>query len=342
MTLVVLTDDVGRQGLGWTEDGTGAARLMIERHLRRFVVGASPFDVERLWDVMYRASIPYGRAGAAIEAISAVDIALWDLMGHTAGQPVYVLLGGAVRERVRVYASALHPVGPDRVAAEVRAYVAAGYTTVKGRFPAGPADGLAGMRANEDHVRTMREAAGPGVDVACDAYMGWDATYAKRMCRMLERYEPAWIEEPVIPDDVEGYARIRRATRIPISGGEHEFSRWGFARLFEAEALDIAQPDLHRCGGFTEGRRIAAMASARGLPVINHTYSLPHVHFSMATPNCPMLEHFPEPCWAEPLPARRPLFVGEPEVHGNAVRPPDRPGLGVTLDRERLAELLRA
>jgi L-alanine-DL-glutamate epimerase-like enolase superfamily enzyme len=188
----------------------------------------------------------------------------------------------------------------------------------------------------------MREAAGPGVDVACDAYMGWDATYAKAMCRMLERYEPAWIEEPVIPDDVEGYARIRRATAIPISGGEHEFSRWGFERLFEAEALDIAQPDLHRCGGFTEGRRIAAMASARGLPVINHTYSLPHVHFSMATPNCPMLEHFPEPCWADPLPPRRPLFVGEPEVRGDTVRPLDRPGLGVTLDRDRLAELLRA
>ncbi len=342
MTLVVLTDDEGRQGLGWTEDGTGAARLMIEQHLRRFVVGESPFDVERLWDVMYRASIPYGRAGAALEAISALDIALWDLMGRATGKPVYALLGGAVRESVRLYASALHPVGADRVAAEVRGYVAAGYTTVKGRFPAGPADGLAGMRANADHVRVMREAAGPGVDVACDAYMGWDATYAKTMCRMLERYEPAWIEEPVIPDDVEGYARIRRATAIPISGGEHEFSRWGFERLFEAGALDIAQPDLHRCGGFTEGRRIAAMASARGLPVINHTYSLPHVHFSMATPNCPMLEHFPEPSWADPLPPRRPLFVGEPEVRGDTVRPPDRPGLGVTLDRERLAELLRA
>jgi L-alanine-DL-glutamate epimerase-like enolase superfamily enzyme len=342
MTLVVLTDAEGHQGLGWTEDGTGAARLMIERHLRRFVVGESPFDVERLWDVMYRASIPYGRAGAAMEAISALDIALWDLIGHATGKPVYVLLGGAVRDRVRLYASALHPVGPDRVAAEVQAYVATGYTAVKGRFPAGPADGLAGMRSNEDHVRVMREAAGSRVDVACDAYMGWDATYAKSMCRMLERYELAWIEEPVIPDDVEGYARIRRATPIPISGGEHEFSRWGFERLFAAGALDIAQPDLHRCGGFTEGRRIAAMASARGLPVINHTYSLPHVHFSMATPNCPMLEHFPEPCWAEPLPPRPPLFVGEPEVRDAAVRPAERPGLGVTLDRERLAELLRA
>jgi L-rhamnonate dehydratase len=340
MTLVVVTAEDGREGLGWTEDGTGAARLMIDRHLARFVVGQSPFDVERLWDVMYRASIPYGRAGAALEAIAAIDIALWDLMGHATGRPVYALLGGAVRDRVRLYASALHPVGPERVAAEARGYVEAGYRAVKGRFPAGPADGLRGMRANVDHVRVIREAAGPGVEIAADAYMGWDATYAKRMCRMLEPYELAWLEEPVLPDDIGGYARLRKATAIPIAGGEHEFGRWGFERLFAAGALDIAQPDLHRCGGFTEGRRIAAMAAALGLPVINHTYSVPHLHFSMATPNCPMLEHFPEPCWAEPLPSRRPLFLGEPEAEGGAVRPSDRPGLGVTLDRERLAELL--
>ena len=342
MTLVVLTTDDGKVGLGWTEDGVAAARAIIDRHLRRFVLGQSPFDVERLWDVMYRASIPYGRGGSALEAIAAIDIALWDLMGQATGQPVYALLGGACRESVRLYASALHPVGPEKVAAEVRGYVEAGYRAVKGRFPCGPADGLHGMRANEAHIKTMREAAGPDIELACDAYMGWDATYAKAMCRMLEKYDLAWIEEPVIPDDVLGYARIRRATSIPISGGEHEFTRWGFERLFEAAALDIAQPDLHRCGGFTEARRIAAMASARGLPVINHTYSLPHVHFSLATANCPMLEHFPEPVWADPLPAARPLFVGEPRIERATVRPPERPGLGVTLDRDRLGELVTA
>ena len=341
LTLVVLTADDGKVGLGWTEDGVAAARSIIDRHLRRFVLGASPFEVERLWDVMYRASIPYGRAGSALEAIAAVDIALWDLKGQATGRPVYELLGGACRESVPLYASALHPVGEAKVAAEVRGYVAAGYRVVKGRFPCGPADGLRGMRENEAHVRTMREAAGPDVQIACDAYMGWDAAYAKAMCRRLEPYDVAWIEEPVIPDDVAGYAAIRRSTRIPIAGGEHEFSRWGFERLFEAGAVDIAQPDLHRCGGFTEARRIAAMASARGLSVINHTYSLPHVHFSIATPNCPMLEHFPSPAWAEPLPEARPLFIGEPAVEHASVRPPARPGLGITLDRERLPELCR-
>ncbi len=342
LTLVVLTADDGRVGLGWTEDGVAAARAIIDRHLARFVLGRSPFDVERLWDVMYRASIPYGRSGSALEAIAALDIALWDLMGQATGRPVYELLGGACRPAVTLYASALHPVGEARVADEVRGYVAAGYRTVKGRFPCGPADGLAGMAANEAHVRTMREAAGPEIAIAVDAYMGWDAAYARAMCRRLERYDLAWIEEPVLPDDVAGYAAVRAATAIPIAGGEHEFSRWGFARLFDAGAVDIAQPDLHRCGGFTEGRRIAALAAARGLSVINHTYSLPHVHFAMATPNCPVLEHFPAPAWAEPAPAPRPLSRGEPPVAGATVRPPDAPGLGITLDRERLAELVTA
>lgn len=342
LTLVVLTADDGQVGLGWTEDGAGAARSIIDTHLRRFVLGASPFHVERLWDVMYRASVPYGRAGAALGAIAALDIALWDLMGQAVRKPVYELLGGACRESVSLYASALHPVSREKVVAEVRAYVEAGYRAMKGRFPCGPADGLRGMHENEAHVRTMREAAGPDIQLACDAYMGWDAPYGKAMCAMLEKYNLAWIEEPVLPDDVTGYATIRRQTRIPISGGEHEFTRWGFARLFEAQALDIAQPDLHRCGGFTEARRIAALASVHGLPVILHVYSLPHVHFALATPNCPLLEHFPRPCWAEPLPAQRPLFIGEPAVDGASVRPLDRPGLGITLDWDRLRELVPA
>jgi L-rhamnonate dehydratase len=342
LTLVVLRSDGGQLGLGWTEDGVGAAKAMIDNHLQRFVVGASPFDVERLWDVMYRASVPYGRAGAALEAIAALDIALWDLMGHATGKPVYELLGGACRPSVSLYASALHPVGPDKVAAEVAAYLQAGYRAMKGRFPCGPAEGRRGMLQNEAHVRAIREAAGNDIAIACDAYMGWDATYAKTMCAMLEKYDLAWIEEPVLPDDVAGYAAIRRHTRIPISGGEHEFTRWGFQRLFEAGALDIAQPDLHRCGGFSEARRIATLASAHGIPVIVHVYSLPHVHFAMATANSPLLEHFPKPVWAETLAPERPLFRGEPVIERASVRPTDRPGLGITLDWDRLRELAEA
>ena len=337
--LVVLVTDNGQEGLGWTEDGCKAVKSIIDHHLARFVVGRSPFETEKLWDVMFRASIPYGRKGAAIEAISAIDIALWDLMGKATRRPVYELLGGPCRDKVALYASALHPVGEEKVIAESRAYLKEGFTAMKARFQGGPSDEEAGMMANLQHLQTIREAIGPQVKLAADAYMGWDIGYAVPMCRMLEPLNLAWIEEPVLPDDVAGYAALRRSTSIPISGGEHEFSRWGFHQLFAADAVDIAQPDLHRCGGFTEARKIAAMASIRGLQIINHTYSVPHVHFSMAIPNCPLLEYFPTPCWAEPLKTTEPLFLGEPRVEAGAVRPTRAPGLGLELNRARLKEL---
>ncbi len=338
--LVVLTADDGQEGIGWTDDGCQAVKAIIDNHLSRFLMGKSPFEVERLGDVMFRASIPYGRKGAAIEAISALDIAMWDLMGKATGRPVYELLGGACRDRVSLYASALHSIGKQKVADEARAYVEDGFTAMKGRFIAGPADGPGGMLANLEHFQNIRDAIGPDIKLAADAYMGWDVPYAVQMCRMLEPLNLSWIEEPVIPDDYAGYAAIRRSTTIPISGGEHEYSRWGFQQMLDAGAVDILQPDVHMCGGFTEARKIAAMASTRGLQVINHTYSVPHVHFSMATLNCPLLEYFPSPCWAPPIDTSETLFLGEPEVERASVRPTDAPGLGLELNRERLDELV--
>lgn len=339
MTVVVLVADDGTEGVGWCEDGCRAAQMIIDRHLERFVVGASPFDVERVWDIMFRSSIPYGRKGAAIEAISAIDIAMWDLMGKACGQPVYRLLGGKCRESMPLYASALHPVEEDKVRAEAAAYVESGYCAVKGRFPCGPADGEAGKEKNVAHVRAIREAVGPDVEVACDAYMGWNTRYALDMVQLLEPLRMSWLEEPVIPDEIAAYAEIRRRSPIRISGGEHEFTRYGHQQLLEAEAVDILQPDLHRCGGFTEGRKIAAMAAARGLPVICHTYSVPHLHYSIATPNCPILEHFPQPCWFDVSEPPPPLFRGEPVVDNARVTPTDLPGLGLSLDRQRLRAL---
>jgi L-rhamnonate dehydratase len=339
MTVVVLTTDDGTEGIGWSEDGTRAVQVIIDEHLERFVVGASPFDHERVWDIMFRSSIPYGRKGAAIEAISAIDIAMWDLMGKAEGKPVYELLGGK-RESMALYASALHPVAEEKVRAEAAAFVADGYRTVKGRFPSGPADGEAGKQANVDHIRVIREAVGPDIGVACDAYMGWDAEYAIDMVKLLEPFDMAWLEEPVIPDDINGYARIRAASNIPISGGEHEFTRFGHQQLLDAGAVDILQPDLHRCGGFTDAMKIGALAAAQGLPIICHTYSVPHLHFSIAAENCSILEHFPAPCWFEMAEPPAPLFIGEPAVVNGAVTPSTEPGLGLQLDRERLAELM--
>ena len=340
MTLAVLTADDGTEGLGWCEDGCRAAQVIIDEHLERFVVGGSPFDHERIWEIMFRASIPYGRKGAAIEAISALDMALWDLMGRAEKRPVCELLRRDSTSAMELYASALHPVGERTVRAEAAAYVESGYGAVKGRFPRGPADGERGKEENCEHVRAIREAVGPDVAVAMDAYMGWNVDYALDMVRRLAPRQLAWLEEPVIPDDLGGYARLRRESPIPVSGGEHEFTRYGFQHLMDAEAVDIVQPDLHRCGGFTEGRRIAAMAADRGLPVVCHTYSVPHLHFSVATENCPILEHFPQPCWFELADPPPPLFLGEPAVVNGSATPSAEPGLGVRLNRERLKELM--
>jgi L-alanine-DL-glutamate epimerase-like enolase superfamily enzyme len=334
MAVVQIETDQGVHGTGWCEDGCNAVSRIIDGHLSRLIVGQCPFETEGLWDRMFRASTPYGRKGIALMAISAIDIAIWDLLGRATGKPICELLGGPVRRSVPVYASALHPVGNDKVRAEARAYLAAGYTTMKARFPFGPGHGVKGMAANEEHIRAIRETIGDEVDLAADCYMGWDSNYALRMCRRLEQYRLAWIEEPFLPDDLRSYAKLRRETPIPISGGEHEFSRYGFQQIIDAEAMDILQPDLRRCGGFTEARKIAALASTAGLTVIPHAYGIAHLHFAAATPNVPLVEYFPLPCWADPPDDEQPVFLNEPIPRHAKVTVPELPGLGVTINPE--------
>ena len=234
-----------------------------------------------------------------------------------------------------LYASALHPVGAENVRREAETYVRDGFTAMKMRFPYGPGDGPRGMRDNEDHVANVREAVGPDVQIAADAYMGWDFVYAKQMCKRLETYDLAWIEEPFIPDDLDSYARLRRETSIPISGGEHEYTRFGFQQIIEKEAMDIIQPDLRRCGGFTEGRRIAALVATAGLTLIPHAYGITHLHWAIATPGVPMAEYFPLPCW-DTMPSSdiEPIFIDEPQPQNGEVMLPATPGLGVEVNEK--------
>ena len=337
--VVEIETDDGIVGTGWCEDGCCTIKPIIDNHLSRLLLGENPLEVEGLWERMFRSTIPYGRKGIALMAISAIDIALWDLAGRSLGKPVYELLGGPVRSSIPVYASALHPVDPQKVRQEAETYVEAGYTAMKARFPCGPGDGPAGMIRNEEHIRNIRETIGPGVDLMADAYMGWNLHYAVRMCRRLEKYDLAWVEEPLLPDDLAGYAKLRRETPIPISAGEHEYTRWGFQQIIDAEALDILQPDLRRCGGFTEAKKIAALAVSAGLTLIPHAYGITHLHFVAATPCCPMAEHFPLPCWDDPPGGDfEPTFLGEPTPAGGCVVLSDEPGLGgVTVNPKLLA-----
>jgi L-rhamnonate dehydratase len=343
--VVRLRTSDGLEGIGSVGVGNGSALYILEHSLKPIVIGANPFDVELLWEKMYRSTIYFGRKGTALEAISAVDIALWDLMGKATGQPVYNLLGGRTRERIRVYASRLYANEDlDRLASEARGFVARGFTALKQRFGYGPSDGMVGMRKNLALVQTVRDAAGPDIEIAADCYMGWDVPYAIRMIRMIEDAgcELAWVEEPVIPDDIRGYAEIRRAVKTPISGGEHEFTRFGFRQLIEEGAVDILQPDVNRAGGITEARKIWALAAAHGLRVIPHAGQAHNYHLVISQMNSPIAEYFPSPAEGAPLDDDTlfwEVFGGEPLAADGHVTLPDRPGLGLSLQEERVREL---
>ncbi len=337
--LVRVESDSGHSGIGWAEDGVGAASSILDRHLKQFVLGADPSQIEMIWSQMFRAAIPYGRKGAAIEAISAVDLALWDLAGKVAGKPVYALLGGPVSRKIAVYASHLHPVAMDRFVEEAVAYCAQGYRAMKMRMPGTPKEGSAGVRKNVERVKAVREAVGEDVDIMVDAYMGWDLPFALQMTKALEPYRVRWIEEPLLPDEIGAYAELRKRSGIAIATGEHEFTRYGFKQLIDAHAADILQPDMHRVGGITEMCRIAALAELAGLELIPHTFSAPVVHFAGSNFNCPLLEALTVPVWASQMPRSEPLLLGEPEAVGGHVELSDAPGLGVEINIKRLPHL---
>jgi len=343
--VVRLKTDDGLEGIGSVGVGNGSALYILEHSLKPIVLGASPFDVELLWEKMYRSTIYFGRKGTALEAISAVDIALWDLMGQGTGQPVYNLLGGRTRDRIRVYASRLYANEDlDRLASETRAFVERGFTALKQRFGYGPRDGMTGMRKNLALIKTVRDAAGPDTEIAADCYMGWDVAYAVRMIRMIEDAgcELSWVEEPVIPDDIRGYAEIRRAVKTPIAGGEHEFTRFGFRQLIEEGAVDILQPDVNRAGGITEARKIWALAATHGLRVIPHSGQSHNYHLVISHMNSPIAEYFPSPAEGAPLDDDTlfwEIFSGEPQADNGHVTLSGKPGLGLSLREERLREL---
>jgi L-alanine-DL-glutamate epimerase-like enolase superfamily enzyme len=337
--IVEVFSDDGHVGLGNAALTPKITKQVIDLYLKPLLIGQEPWDIERLWQHMYRKTMAFGRKGIGMVAISAVDIALWDLLGKSAGQPVYRLLGGRTKARIPVYASRLYSVELSELEAEAKRYQEEGYQAMKLRFGWGPADGPAGIERNLALVRTVREAVGEGIDVMADAYMGWTLEYAKRMLPLLEPFRLRWLEEPVIPDDILGYAELKSYGRIPIAGGEHEFTLYGFRELLEAHALDYIQFDTNRVGGITQARKIAALAEAHSVPVIPHAGQMHNYHVVMASLNSPMAEYFPmvdvevgnELFWH--------LFQGEPRAQNGYVDLDDNtPGLGLTVNESGLEQ----
>jgi L-rhamnonate dehydratase len=332
LVVEIFTDD-GLVGIGNAALAPQVTKQVIDLHLKPLLMGKDPWDIEFLWQLMYRKTMAFGRRGIGMVAISAVDIALWDILGKSAKQPVYRLLGGRTKPRIPVYASRLYCVELSELAAEAKRYKAEGYKAMKLRFGWGPTDGAAGMQRNLNLVRTVRETVGDGIDVMADAYMGWTLDYAKRMLPLLEPFNLRWLEEPVIPDDIHGYAELKSYGRVPIAGGEHEFTAYGFRDLLQARALDYIQFDTNRVGGLTQARKIAALAEAYSIPVIPHAGQMHNYHVVMASLNSPMAEYFPvvdvevgnELFWY--------IFNGEPKARDGFIDLDENvPGLGLTIN----------
>ncbi|HEY1216273.1 MAG TPA: enolase C-terminal domain-like protein, partial [Bryobacteraceae bacterium] len=202
--IVEIFTDSGHVGIGNAALAPRVAKDIIDVYLKPLLIGKDPFDTEFLWQHMYRQTMAFGRKGIGMVAISAVDIALWDILGKATNQPVFKLLGGRTKRRIPVYASKLYSQTLDKLAAEAANYVSQGYKAMKMRFGWGPVDGAAGMQRNVELLKTLREVIGYDVDLMAAAYMGWTLVYARRMLPLLEPFQLRWLEEAVIPDDIGG------------------------------------------------------------------------------------------------------------------------------------------
>jgi L-rhamnonate dehydratase len=316
---VMVETDKGITGFGY--GGPGAA-FVVDKHFPKLLVGEDPFQVERLWDIMWRGSLYYGRKGIAVHAISAVDNALWDIVGKALRKPVYQLLGGADRQRVPGYCTGNN----------IEQAVEFGFRKLKLALPYGPADGENGLDQNEQLVERARRLLGPGGEIMIDCWMALTESYSEQLAARLKPYRVYWLEECLMPDDYVGMGRLNAAVdSTRMATGEHEYTRYGFELLAHHHAADIWQPDMNWCGGLTELRRIDALARASKTPVIPHGgWRGGAAHFVYSNENTPWCEMFlPWPGGPAEIYNR---FEEENGVtrgpEGIYMRPLDRPGFG--------------
>lgn len=345
-TLVEVLTDEGVSG--WGEafaqglEPPEIAATVIDKALRPLVTDADPLDTEVLWHRMYHATRDYGRKGSVVAAISAVDIALWDIAGKFYGAPVYKLLGGAFRSRVQPYATGFYRIKGQgeakRLAEEALRHFEAGFTLMKVKLGYGVEDDIACMR------EIGRAIEGKPIRLMVDINHAYGRGEALRLGRALEEYDLRWYEEPVAPEDIQGYAELRAKLSMPIAGGENEHTLFGFRELLGAGAVDIAQPDIGSCGGISAARHIMALAQSHGVQVNPHVWgsaiaqaaslhviaAVPVAHHSLY-PQEPVLEYD-----RSSHPFRRELIREPIELSDGWVQIPDKPGLGIEVDRATL------
>jgi len=333
-TYLEIATDEGVSGIAGPIDSLQVS--IINGSLKPLLLGEDPYQVEKFWDQMYRLMV-HGRKGETMMAISAVDCALWDLKGKALKQPVYKLLGGPTRDRVRAYASTLgYSLKPEAVAKRCQSFVEEGYTAMKWFFRHSPADGVKGVERNLELVKTVRDTVGYNIDLMVDCWMSWSVPYTIKMAGKLERYELAWIEEPLLPDDINGYAEVAAAVETPIAGGEHEYTRWGFNELIKHKALDILQPDIMWAGGISEVLKICALASVTDVSVVPHTgfmASTVNLLLSQTETLCPIAEYLVK--WNM---INQAFYKEQLKPEKGFFKPTCKPGLGFEFDEGKVVE----
>ncbi len=320
--LVTATD--GSWGFGMTRYGAPVIDI-INEHLGPLLVDEPCMAIEKLWDMMLRITSPYG-GGLASYAMSAVDLALWDLKGKLLHRPVYEVIGGPAREHVECYAT-----GND-----TDWHMEQGFSATKVACPYGPADGLRGLAMNEEFIAGRRKLIGDAVELMVDCWMAFDVDYAVRFAERMRAYKLRWIEDCLMPDDLDGQAEMRR--RLPADGlasGEHWYTLGPFANAAARHSVDVFQPDIGWAGGLTGCIKIAHIAEGAGISVIPHAgMNTPYgQHFGMAMPNSPCGEYFVASAPGVPLNEVR-LTPNMQTPKNGIVRPDDSPGFGMGLTME--------
>ncbi len=327
---VHIKTDEGTEGLG-VGSGMHAIRAIIEDNLKDLLIGQDPFNIEKLWNDMFWRVRGYGRKGVAFQALSAVDIGLWDLKAKALGLPLYRLLN-PIFDAVPVYGSGGWTNYDEKeLIAEQTGYVERGFPRIKMKVGKD-----FGQSEREDIARlaAVRKAVGDDIEIFVDGNNGYYAKQAIRMSRIFEDFDVKWFEEPVLADDIEGLATISKATNIPVASGEHEYTKFGFKDLIARGGVDIAQPDIGRVGGVTEWMKAAYLAHAFNLPVAPHAVQLVHLHCAMATPNLKVVEYLGTGEQSDDF-----FYTEYPKpVNGTWAPDPDKPGLGLELDPKVIAE----
>ena len=333
--LVKVRSTDGVEGIGYCYAVNTSGRLLsvaVTDLLGARLVGEESLRVEGLWQDMYQEALLQGRTGAVMRALSAIDIAVWDLNARTARLPLYQYLGAMVKDRVPAYASGgyyLPGKTPGRLGEELAGYVSDGFRAVKMKT------GRLSPREEEDRVRAAREAIGADVLLMLDANNAWhDLPTAERYMDRFEAYDPYWIEEPFSPDDLENHAKLAQRSRVTVATGEIEAGRWRFKEMLDKQAAGILQTDATVCGGITEWRRIAATAASYGVTVSPHAWHDVHVQVAASAPNARYVEFMPD----DHIVNFRRLIDRQLEAENGDLLLPQAPGLGFDFDTAAVAK----